>query len=110
VTGVRILARGKTKLELGFIAPGTDGHHAPPARSYLVKQSLTPIRSTRDFARAQTLCKGSCSFPVTHVGDRIVLTITGLQRHTKYYYAVAARDNVTARLGPRSRTVKARTA
>jgi hypothetical protein len=44
------------------------------------------------------------------VGDRIVLTITSLQRHTKYYYAVAARDNVTARLGPRSRTVKAKTA
>jgi alpha-tubulin suppressor-like RCC1 family protein len=110
VTSLRVLARGKTKVELRFVAPGTAGHHPPPAHSYLVKQSLTPIRSARDFARAQTLCKGACTFPVIHVGDRIVLTITSLQRHTKYYYAVAARDNVTARLGPRSRTVKANTA
>jgi alpha-tubulin suppressor-like RCC1 family protein len=110
VTGLRVLARGKNELELGFIAPGTDGHHPPPAHRYLVKQSLTPIRSARDFARAQTLCQGACSFPVIHVGDRIRLTITSLQRHTRYYYAVAARDNVTARPGHRSRTVKAKTA
>ncbi|HWF50091.1 MAG TPA: hypothetical protein VG294_05525 [Solirubrobacteraceae bacterium] len=110
VTGLRVLARGKNTLELGFFAPGTDGQHPPPAHSYLVKQSLRPIRSAGDFVRAQTLCQGACSFPVVHVGDRIRLTVTSLQRHTRYYYAVAARDNVTARLGHRSRTVKAKTA
>ncbi|MDQ6805193.1 MAG: hypothetical protein M3065_09555 [Actinomycetota bacterium] len=110
VTGLRVLARGKHKLELGFIAAGSDGHHSPPARSYVVKQSLRPIRSARDFAHAQTLCKGACSFPVTQVGGRIALTVISLRPRTTYYYAVAARDNVTPRLGLRSLTIKVKTA
>jgi alpha-tubulin suppressor-like RCC1 family protein len=110
VTGLRALARGKTKIVLYFRAPGTDANHPPPARSYVVKQSLRPIRSERDFTSAQTLCSGACRFPVTQVGGRIALTITSLSPRTTYYYAVAARDNVSARLGPRSPTAQAKTA
>jgi hypothetical protein len=43
------------------------------------------------------------------VGSRITLTITGLRPHTTYHYAVAARDNVTGRLGRRSPTASAKT-
>jgi hypothetical protein len=47
---------------------------------------------------------------VSQVGGRIALTVTHLQANRTYYYAVAARDNVSGRLGPRSRTVEAKTA
>jgi phosphodiesterase/alkaline phosphatase D-like protein len=43
------------------------------------------------------------------IGMCVTLTITHLQPHTTYYYSIAARDNVTARPGPRSRTVHATT-
>jgi alpha-tubulin suppressor-like RCC1 family protein len=110
ITGLRALVRGKSAIELDFSAPGTDGEHPPPARSYLVKQSLHPIRTERDFVGAGTLCAGACRFAVTQVGGRIALTVTHLQANRTYYYAVAARDNVSGRLGPRSRTVEAKTA
>jgi hypothetical protein len=97
-------------IELDFLAPGTDGNRAPPAHSYLVKEARRPIRSARDFKQAQSLCHGVCRFAVTQVGGRIALEVTGLQARSTYYYSVAARDNVSGRLGPRSRTVKARTA
>jgi alpha-tubulin suppressor-like RCC1 family protein len=109
VTGLRALSRGKSVIELDWRAPGTDGNHPPPARSYVVKQSLHPIRNARDFARARTLCHGACRFTVTRVGGPIALTVTSLQAGRTYYYAVAARDNVSGRLGPRSPTVVAKT-
>jgi phosphodiesterase/alkaline phosphatase D-like protein len=37
------------------------------------------------------------------------LTITDLRPRTTYFYAVAARDNVSGRAGPRSPTTKTRT-
>jgi len=46
---------------------------------------------------------------VRFVGEKVRLTITDLRPRTTYYYAVAARDNVTGRAGARSPTVKART-
>jgi len=56
------------------------------------------------------LCKGRCRFAeVTEVGARITLTVTDLRRRATYYYAVAARDNVTGKLGRRSRPAKATT-
>jgi alpha-tubulin suppressor-like RCC1 family protein len=110
ITGLRAVSRGQTKIELDFAAPGTAGVHPPPARGYLVKQSLRPIRTAREFTRAQPLCRGACRFSVAKVGGPIALTVTGLRPRTTYYYAVAARDNVSGRLGPRSRTVTARTA
>jgi len=88
---------------------GTHGRRPPAARSYVVKQSRRPIRSGRDFGRAQTLCRGRCGFDVTLVGAKVRLAVTDLRPRTTYYYAVAARDNVSGRRGRRSPTVKART-
>lgn len=107
---MRVEARSvsTTEVRLKFRAPGTDQARAPAARSYLVKQSLTPITSRRAFRRAQTLCNGACRFSVAEVGSQIALTITDLRPRTTYYYAIAARDNVSRRTGLRSRTVRAR--
>jgi len=102
-------ALSTTTIELSFNAPGTDGSNPPAARTYVITQAVRPMRRARDFARAQTLCKGHCHFAVTRVGAKITLTVTGLRPHTTYHYAVAARDNVSARIGPRSQTVKAST-
>ena len=109
VTGLRARATSDTKIVLSFTAPGSDGARPPAARAYLVRQSRTPIRGIRDFTRARTLCRGSCRFEVPRVGIEINLTITGLRPNTTYYYAIAARDNVSNRLGPRSVAVMSRT-
>ena len=169
VTALRALARSKTRIELDFLAVGTDGSRPPAAQSYLIKQSLRPIRNQRDFARAHALCHGRCRFTVQvggsggahgggggenptggcsagpaksrtlarrtarqaasavarnpharraasaaaetlQIGTCVSLTITNLKPHTTFYYSIVALDNVTGRRGPRSRTVKARTA
>jgi hypothetical protein len=107
----RVTARptSATALVLSFSAPGSDGRTAPAARRYLIKQSLRPIRTPTQFTRAHSLCRGSCSFAVREVGTKISLAVTHLRRRTTYYYAVAARDNVSNRLGPRSFTATGRT-
>ena len=110
VTGLRAIAHGSTKIELDFSAPGTNGNNPPVVTTYLVKQSLRPIRDQRAFTRAQALCKGACRFTVTRLGTNVALMITALHPHTTYYYAVAALDNVTARPGPRTPTIEATTA
>ncbi len=94
---------------LSFPASGSDGPNPPAARVYLIKQSTRPIRGARDFRRAQTLCHGNCRFAATSVGTLITLTITHLVPHSTYYYAIAARDNVSGRPGPRSATAQVRT-
>ena len=99
----------RTKVVLSFRAAGTHGRRLPAARSYLVKQSRRPIKTRRGFRRAQTLCRGKCSFKVRFVGEKITLTITDLRPRATYYYAVAARDNVSGRPGRRSPTAKVRT-
>ena len=104
----RVSANGRSVV-LDFRAPGTDGSNPPAARGYLVKQSLRPIRTTRDFERAPALCRGTCAFRFTAVGASARLTVTELRRRTTYYYAIAARDNVSHRRGPRSKTVAAKT-
>ena len=109
ISALRARPLGRTRIELRFEAAGTDGDQPPPARSYVVKQSRRPIRSARGFTRAQTLCKGRCRFTPSAVGAKIALTVTGLRRRTTYYYALAARDNLSGRRGPRSTTVKVRT-
>ncbi len=109
VFGLQARAASKTKIVLSFTAPGTDGAHPPAARTYLVKQSRSPIRDARGFVRAHTLCKGSCRFQLPRVGADVSLTVVDLRPRRTYYYAVAARDNVSSRLGPRSKTVKAKT-
>jgi len=109
VSQLRARAVSNTKLVLAFGAAGTAGRRPPAARQYLVKQSSRPIRGRRGFRRAQALCGGRCSFDVRVVGSLIELTVRDLRPGTTYYYAVAARDNVSRRLGPRSPTAKART-
>ena len=109
VSGLQASDAGETAIALFFNAPGTDGNQPPPARGYLIKQSRHPIRTARDFRRAQTLCDGDCVFPLNNVGDPILIIITNLLRHTTYYYAIRPRDKVTDRCGPRSQTVKATT-
>ncbi len=109
VTDLRARGVSKKQILLSFTAPGTDGRRPPAARTYLVKQSVRPIRKARDFARGQTLCKGTCRFKVTRVGTTLKLTITDLRPGTTYYYAIQARDNVSRRLGPRSKAAQART-
>jgi hypothetical protein len=74
---------------------------APAPRAYLVKQSTSPIGDLRAFRRAQTLCNGACRFAPSRVGDTVALKVTDLGPNTTYYYAIAARDNVSRRLGPR---------
>ena len=108
VTDLTVRATGTRRIELSFSAPGTDGARPPAARSYLVKQSRRRIRSARGFARAPSLCKGRCSFNITRVGAKVNLTITRARRRAVYYFAVRARDNVTRRTGPRSKTVRVR--
>ena len=95
-------------LRLRFRAPGTEGSNPPAARRYLVKVSDRPIRSARAFARAVTLC-AACRTTVVHVGDFARVPVPAPPPRTTYYYAVAARDNVSGRLGPRSRTVRVST-
>ncbi|MGH2841535.1 MAG: fibronectin type III domain-containing protein, partial [Solirubrobacteraceae bacterium] len=109
VRRLRARALSRTRVVLTFDASGSDRQHAPPARTYLVKQSLRPIRRGRDFARAPALCRGACRFSPTTVGTKLTLTVTGLRPRTTYYFAVAARDNVSRRRGPRSLTVRVRT-
>ena len=98
-------ATGRARIELSFGAAGTEGSKLPAAQRYLVKQSLRPIRTALDFRRARALCRGACAFDVTRPGANVTLTITDLIRNRRYYYAVAARDNVSARKGPRSKAV-----
>ncbi|MFP5363589.1 MAG: hypothetical protein ACLGI5_12770 [Thermoleophilia bacterium] len=109
VLSLRARAVSRTRVVLTFSAPGSDARRQPAARGYLVRQSRRPIRRTRDFERAPSLCRGSCRFIPSAVGTRISLTVTGLRPRTTYYYAVAARDNASGRRGPRSKTVRVRT-
>jgi len=109
VTGLHARAASGTQVVLSFTAPGSDGRHPPAAGAYLIKQSRRPIRRGRDFRLGQTLCRGYCRFAVSVVGAKITLTISHLRPHTTYYYAIAARDNVSHRTGVRSATIRIRT-
>jgi alpha-tubulin suppressor-like RCC1 family protein len=109
VTGLKAVARGRTRIELRFSAPGSDGGGGPAVTSYVIRQSRHPLRTGLAFAHAPALCHGACRFTVARIGTEIILTVTNLKLGTKYYYAVAALDNVTARPGPRSPAVAVKT-
>jgi len=109
VTRFSARASSATAIQLSFSAAGSNASRPPAARRYVVKQSLRPIRNASDFRRAQTLCAGACRFAPQRVGERLELTVTDLRRRTTYYYAIAARDDITPRLGPRSRTISVKT-
>jgi len=106
VQGLRARRASATKAAITFRAPGTSGSQPPAARSYVLKQSTRRIRRARAFRRAPALCRGTCRFSVTYIGSRLEITVTDLRRHETYYYAVAARDNVTGRHGRRSHAVE----
>ena len=108
VTDLTARPTGRRTLTLSFKSVGTDGSKLPGARTYLIKQSRRPIRSGRAFRRAPSLCKGRCSFAITRIGAPVTLKVTRLSRKRTYYFAIAARDNVSGRAGPRSKTIKAR--
>ena len=110
VTGLTGRAISRTTVELGFGAAGTETGRPPAAQTYVVKQSRRPIRGARGFRRAAALCNGRCRFAtITAVGTKLTLTVSDLRPNTTYYYSVAARDNVSGRLGRRSRAVRVRT-
>lgn len=109
ITGLKARAASATSVVLTFRAAGTDGRRAPAARSYLVEQALKATKGGRKLKGAQKLCKGACRFTISEVGESITLTITDLLPKTTYYYAVAARDNVSGRVGPRSKVVSTTT-
>jgi len=109
VSTLDAVASAPHTIVLTFRAAGTDRTKPPAAHSYVIKQSTQPIRTPRDFHAAHALCHGTCSFAVTSLGATIRQKVTGLDRRRVYYYSIAARDNVSARVGPRSRTVTART-
>ncbi len=109
VRTLRARASSRRAIVLSFSATGTDGTNAPAARGYLIRQSRRPIRRGSDFQHAQALCGGECRFAVSAVGTRIRLAVTHLRPHRTYYFALAARDNVSGRLGPRSASAAART-
>ena len=109
VTALTARAISGSVIVLRFTAAGTDGSKLPAARGYLVKQSLQPIRTLADFERAPALCDGTCFVDVLGVGADIRLRVNDLRPRTTYHYAVAARDNVTAQRGPRSKSVQATT-
>ena len=109
VTSIAARRSSRTAVVLSFAAAGTEGSKLPAARAYVVKQSLRPIRTARQFDRATSLCGGTCRFDVLRPGDDITVNVNRLRRRTTYYYAVAAKDNVSARRGPRSKTVSIRT-
>jgi len=109
VTNLGLSASARAVL-LTFEAAGTDGNRGPVAQTYLVKQSRRPIDGPRDFRAAQSLCDGRCRFDdIPAVGSSLELSVTQLRTQTTYHYAIRARDNVSGRLGPQSKTVKATT-
>ena len=109
ITGLLAGAVSRSEIELLFFAPGTDGLNPPPTQGYMVKMSRRPISTWRGFQRAPALCGGDCVFSISSVGDIVRLTVTDLRPDTRYYFALAARDNVSLRCGPRSPTVTAET-
>jgi len=108
VKGLRARALTGSSIVLTFRAAGSDGRRSPPARAYVVRQSLRPLRGARALRRAQILCGGRCRLSAGRVGARVSLTVTDLRPGTTYFYAVAARDHVSGRRGPRS-VVRVRT-
>jgi hypothetical protein len=105
VGALRARVVGRTKVVLSFTAAGSDATTNPAARAYVIRQSK---RIGGRLQPATSLCHGICRFKLTNVGTRVSLTVTDLDPRTTYSYSVAARDNVSNRLGPRV-TVRVRT-
>ena len=85
VRDLRASALSTSRVRLSFSAPGN-----PPARSYVVKQARSRITGAETFARARSLCGGTCRFSPRTAGERLTLTVDGLRPGTTYYYALRA--------------------
>ncbi|HWF50501.1 MAG TPA: hypothetical protein VG294_07665 [Solirubrobacteraceae bacterium] len=109
VTSLTARAVSATEVMLSFSAPGTDGTNPPGAKAYLVAESRRQIRTTAAFLHALALCDRACQFDVSSVGTTIMLLVTHLRPRTTYHYGVAAYDNVSHELGPRSASVSVKT-
>jgi alpha-tubulin suppressor-like RCC1 family protein len=109
VTTLSATASANGTIALHFKAVGSAGSSPPAARSYVIRESSRPIRTAREFDRAAELCNGSCTFAVSQLATPITLVVTHLHAHATYYYAIAARDNVSGRVGPRSPSAHATT-
>lgn len=69
------------------------GDGRTPARNFIVKQSRSPITDVASFDAATTLCSdngGRCPFNPRNVGERLDLSVSGLEPSTTYYYRVVA--------------------
>lgn len=108
VEGLGARATSPSEVELSFLAAGSNHTSPPPARSYVVKQSLKPIGDAGDFKAAHSLCGGTCGFDPPRVGEPLALRVTDLRPNTTYYYAVAARNDA-GQQGPRSQTARVTT-
>lgn len=102
-----------SEVKLTFTAPpalGSDQHPQQPAQRYVIKQSTQPVTAA-NFGSAPSLCRGVCSFdpPITSVGDRVSLSVTGLAPATTYHYALKVVDE-SGSLGPLSNPASATTA
>lgn len=111
VTDLVATALSDRAVELSFSAPGSDDAAPPPATSYLIKQSRTPISSLEDFDKERALCGGlDCTtLSPRAVGDRLTLKVTSLTPDTTYFYALRARDEA-GQLGPLSNVAQVTTA
>lgn len=88
VTDLGARAISPSKIELTFSAPGINDGGAPAVGDYVVKQARRRIGNLSDFERARSLCGGVCAFSPERVGDRITLTVSGLDPETKHFYAI----------------------
>lgn len=95
-------------VDLSWAAPASDGEFPPPASTYVVKQSLTPIADEGAFDAATTLCGTRCEFVPRAVGEELHLAVGNLVPATTYHYAVRAVNDIGA--GPVSEGVSVTTA
>ncbi|HUP71174.1 MAG TPA: SBBP repeat-containing protein [Acidimicrobiales bacterium] len=94
VTDLIAEAISTTQIKLSFSAPGAAGGIGAPARSYVVKQSTSPIGAD-NFDAARSLCDdGVCGgFEPATVGIKLELAVGGLLPDTRYHYAIKAVDD-----------------
>jgi len=87
ITDLAVDSRGPTSITLSWTAPGDDGNMGQ-ADSYTVKYSTSPI-TLATWASATTV---SQNITPKEAGGDETITITGLQKNRRYFFAVRAED------------------
>lgn len=108
VANLAARALSARRISLTFSAPSPTGQVTRPATRYQIRQSRSPITAA-DFARARSLCGGTCSFSPERAGDRVMLTVSDLAPDRLYHYALRPLD-AAGRPGALSNVARARTA